>query len=217
MIWRTRIFIAAIAVLFGLAGDASASFVIDFDTDSNGTVILPGTQISNQYIDWGVTFRGFEENILSPGPRAIGDAAGVPVGDKNAMWNVVGTDTSTDRLDIVEVLFSNAVSNISLMHNAGSRTTTFEAFLSNGSSSTFTTTANLTQPVSFMLSGIVRLEMRQDLDDSSFRIDDLSFDVAAVPEPSSMIMVAACAGAAGIGAVKRRRKRAKELKQAIFA
>ncbi len=192
-----------------LASNVSAT-VINFDTDSNGVVIAENTPITNQYQDWGVMFAGFENGIavdINAAPDPDGVDAPSP---RNVLTNCSDASAGCpgNRADLVSIMFDNAVSNISLMLDTlGGDSVTFDLFNSNDDlveSLTITSGGSVFIPVSFTSSGIVRIDAFQPNDDWAWAMDDLSFDAAAIPEPSSFALFAV--SLLGFGLARRKTK-----------
>lgn len=192
-----------------LASNVSAT-VINFDTDSDGVLIAANTPITNQYQDWGVTFAGFENGNavdINAAPDPDGVAAPSP---RNVLTNCSDANLGCpgNRADLVSIMFDNAVSNISLMLDTlGGEAVTFDLFNSNDDlveSLTITSGGSVFIPVSFTSSGIVRIDAFQPNDDWAWAMDDLAFDAAAIPEPSSFALFAV--SLIGFGLARRKTK-----------
>lgn len=178
-----------------VSGLANAG-LIDFDFDSDGNSILPNTSITNQYQSWGVTFAGYEDGGLvninaAPDPDGVTAPSGT-----NVLTNC--SDASGicpgNRADIIDIFFATSVSNISLMLDTlGGDSVTFELFDFNNvllETQTITSFSSTYVPVLFTASGVSRVRGLQPNDDWAWAMDDLSFIVNEVPEPSTLAIFA---------------------------
>lgn len=190
---------------------ASASVLIDFDTDASGSPIASGTDLSNQYASLGLTFELFENGALvSPTGFASSQFVG-GAGTGNGLWNVRGSifpQTNATQLDILRLNFATPISNLSFITDGFSDRTIFNAYGIGGSLiGTFTNAGGGTANVSFANNSISRLDALQGNDGFAFRIDNLRFDMGpAVPEPATWLMM--IIGFGGIGYSMRRKKTA---------
>ncbi|GAA6186583.1 PEP-CTERM sorting domain-containing protein [Aliiglaciecola sp. NS0011-25] len=170
--------------------------IINFDADANGVAIAANTPITNQYQSLGVTFAGFEDGVLAD-IAAAPDPDGVTAPSSPNVLTNCANATSTcpgNRADIVEILFASSASNISLMLDTlGSSSVTFNLFDMNDLLiETQSITSGLFSayvPVSFAATGVKRIEGLQPADGWAWAMDDLSFDAADVPEPSSLALM----------------------------
>lgn len=201
------------AALTAMPATASAT-VINFDVDGSGSTIASDTPITTQYANLGVTFQGWENGqavdiSAAPDPDGI-TAPSAP----NVLTNcaVVGTFCPSNRADVVNILFASAASGISFqLDTLGSASVTFNLYDSLNNlleTQTVTSGGSLYVPVTFSATGVSRIEGLQPYDSWAWAMDDLSFNIAGVPEPSTWATMLLGFGFVG-GAMRMRRRQGK--------
>ena len=194
----------ACAVLAAMTAPVQAA-LIDFDGFSSGT------SLTNQYASQGILFSGFENGApIAPEIRSQ-QFVSSPASSPNYLTNFFNfPSTSTgNRLDEIRMDFTSPVENVSMIINtAGNNTIQFDLYDFSGTFlSTQLKNGNSVSNVPISLTGtnIGRISAFQPSDGWWWTLDDLSFDAAPVPEPSSFALLGM--GALGFIGCGWRRKR----------
>lgn len=202
---RIIISFSAMLALSPLVAQA-APVTVDFDNLPGGGTIASGTRIDTQYASVGVTFSLTENGAGAGGALASSDFIG-GAGTGNGLFNTVGDIfpiSSDNRADILHIDFSSGVTNVSFMTEGFSDVTSFDFFdVSGGLLATITNTGGGSMLVSYSGGIVGSIDARQGRDDFAFRIDDLSFTIAAVPEPGSLALLGL--GLVGMGFARKRK------------
>lgn len=197
--------VSAAALALALASAPAIATTIDFDTSPGGPV-ANGSRVDTQYASLGVTFGLLENNVaVGTGALASSDFGGTGTG--NALWNTVGgvfPQDSDNRTDILRITFNGLANGVSFVTVGDGDLTQFNAYDAVGT--LLETQANLTggfASIVFATGGIARIDALQSIDNFTYRIDNLSFNLTAVPEPGTWAMM--IGGFALAGAAMRRK------------
>ena len=188
---------------------AAHAVIIDFD-NSPGGAIAPGTNITDQYSSLGVNFQSIENGGGATGVADNTTYSGIYDVSSNIWTNCDAVGCPGNRADILRVTFDSAASNISLqLQSFGGQSVTFNLYdaMDNLLETVMATGDNVF--LSFMASGVFRIDGLQPSDSWAWGLDDLTFDLAGaseVPLPAALPLF--LAGLAGIGAMRRKRKTA---------
>lgn len=203
---KTNAAIAAATALFGLSLSAQAA-TIDSATmglsDADVTItfdevaLARGTQVTDQFESFGVTFSPAVTYFPSISPRPNFDGAAVL--DFNFAAGTAGTPVTLN--------FTDTVSAVSLLTSGNFGQVTFSAFLGGSLVESFTSSVDLTANNFYGFEGI-RLDALTltPSGSNSFALDELAFDIAPVPVPASLPLLVG--GMLGLGWMARRRKNA---------
>ncbi len=167
--------------------------VIDFDNLPGGSTLSAGTDLTTQYTSLGVTFGAFENG-------AIVESIVFNVGTSNYWSNCSGGGTNcanTNRADVLRVDFDSLVNNVSWVTDPlgdlekNNRSIIFNAYDASNSllESTSISVNGNAIPTAFSVSGISYIELLQPNDNWAYAIDDLSYQAAPVPEPSTFALL----------------------------
>jgi hypothetical protein len=217
--WKTCT-LAIAGILAAAAPGAAGATVINFDVDGLGNPIAANTSITTQYANLGVTFLGLEESVpinINAAPDPDGD---LEPSSPNVLTNC--SDASTfcpgNRADGIRIFFASGASDISLQLNSlGSGSITFNLYdvLDNLlETQTLSSPSGTYIPVIFAASGVTRIDGLQPNDSWAWAMDDLSFNGAAVPEPSTWAMMLLGFGAVGFALRRRKQVAATKLRTA---
>jgi hypothetical protein len=186
------------------AAKANAT-LINFDTLPGGGAVANNTRIGHQYAPMGVTFSLFENGDLVGNPLATSIGGSHGAGSGNGLYNVFA--------DVLLIDFTTPVTNVSFDTYGFFRDDTSFNFLAydTGDSllETITNTDGGLMTVSFNGGSVARIEVLQENELGTYRIDDLSFQPASapVPEPGTwMLMSTGLIGLLGYGWRKRQRQ-----------
>ena len=193
--------IAVLATLLGTFGVSlgANAIIIDFDGLSSSEVL------DEQYASLGVHFSAYENGL------AVGSIAGTSLtgtyDTPSNVWSNCYPSICSSRADVLRIDFDMSVENLQwYTDTAGSLQPTFNAYDIDGIllETVFATATSETVYAlsSFSSSGIAAVELLQPSDNWGYYIDTISFDVASVPEPSVLALLAI--GLVGVGFTKRR-------------
>lgn len=195
---------------FWLFTGTANAVLIDFDTLPGGGAIANGTVITNQYSALGVNFSLLENGSFISGAYAdqrwASNTENPPNNSGNELLNCYnGSDCS--RADILRIEFDSMVNNVSWYTDSeGGVSILFNAYDASDNLLESISVVSLFPSfisTSFTVSGISRIDGLQPSDDWTWGMDNLSFDVAAVPEPTSIVLLGL--GLAGIGFSRKKK------------
>ena len=195
--------LVGVTIVLG-AAKANAT-LINFDTLPGGGPVANNTFIGNQYASLGVTFSLFENGNPTWKPLATSSFLGMGshgAGSGNGLYNVFA--------DVLLIDFTTPVTNVSFDTYGffGDDTSfNFLAYDTGGSLlDTITNKDGGLMTVSFNGGSVSHIEVLQENDLGTYRIDNLSFGPASapVPEPGTwMLMGTGLVGLLGYGWRKR--------------
>ncbi len=197
-----------IPLLFIITTGPAIATIIDFDTLPDGTALGHNVPITDQFQTLGVLFSG--ENGPAHTFKDLGEATTKPnilVGDDNfGDLSVSFVNTSSGLASTANNVSVNAISvgwaewTVTSKDLAGD---ILEQFVLQNPTGPVNGLANV-DPISFTIDGIASIDFIFTVDHAGdgIGIDDLTFNLASVPEPSIIALFAA--GFFGIGFVRRR-------------
>lgn len=199
--------ISFVCVLLLTVSAGARATLIDFDTATSGTLSSFDT-LSTQYSAWGVTFAGYENGVQRD---VYVDNHWGQSADGLYLTNYGPTSwrcCSTDRLDVVSVLFGSSVSGVSFgSFNGWGVDVTFQTYDTSGTFLGSLTGLGSSGWSSIDLSGfgnIGRIDILQGGDGYTYALDNLTYTASGVPEPSALLLIGM--SVLGIGIVGRRRR-----------
>jgi hypothetical protein len=183
--------------------------VINFDNLAGATGLGAGEILTNQYAGFGVTFavpnfNAYANNGLPATSSSLNS-------DPNVVWVDQGGGGGGASAQGMDIFFSTPVSHVGL-YFGGSIGSTFSLAAYNGATLLEVLTAPL-PPGGVGLEGFLALQnanitravvySTSNGQNWNFDIDDLKFDAAPIPEPTSLLLLGT--GLAGLRAWRKRR------------